>query len=224
MNLGFKIIDLFRKTDTVQIYNKLIGNQWQSQDQLKEIQFNNLRKVLIHSANNVPYYQRIFNKCNFDPNKINDFSELDVLPILTKDDVRENFEDIKANNFDDFIPRITQTGGSTGKPFLTYKDKLSHSYLWANNFRGWNSTGYELGDKFIQIATGSLLPNTTSIKNILYNYFQNSELIPSYHLTDKKLRKMTNIINSSKAKFIYGYSSTLYLLSSFCKQNNIIIR
>ena len=224
MHLWFKIIDYFRKTETVKIYDYLLKSQWMSNDKIAEIQFENLKKLLIHANTNVPFYNRRFLSCGFNPLKFSDLSELSAIPILTKDEVRENFDDIKAKNFDDFIPRITQTGGSTGKPFITFKDKFSHSYLWANNFRGWNAAGYELGDRFIQIATGSLLPNTTSINNKLYNYFQNSQLVPSYHLSEEKLTEIIRIVNKSNANFIYGYSSTISLLANYCVQHNVNIR
>jgi len=224
MKLGFKVVDFFRKTETVDIYEKLLRNQWVSPGQIKEIQFSNLKNLLIHAQDNVPYYKKKFKECDFNAYKFNSFEELKNLPILTKDDVRENFEEIKAVNFNDFIPRITQTGGSTGKPLITFKDKLSHSYLWGNNFRGWNAAGYDLGERFVQIATGSLLPNTTSIINKLYNFFQNSYLIPSYHLTDEKLEEIVGVINSTRGKFIYGYSSTLALLANFCIRSGISLK
>ena len=223
MKIGFKIIDLFRRTNTLEIYDELLENQWSSPSKIEEQQFNNLKKLLIHANENVPFYQKRFREYDFNPSKFNEFSDLNVIPIISKDDVRNNFEEFKASNFEIFKPRLTQTGGSTGKPFLTYKDKMSHSYLWANNFRGWNSAGYNLGDKFIQIATGSLLPNTNSLKNRVYNYFQNSKLIPSYHLTDEVLADIVNSINVSKGKFIYGYSSSLALLASYCIENEIKI-
>jgi len=211
--LTYHIVDFFRKTETVKIYSEIIKTQWLTKQELQQIQFDALKKLLLHSYKNVPFYKKVFDEYNFNPTRFNDFSDINILPIISKDTIRDNFEDFKAKNFSEFSPRKTQTGGSTGKPLVTFKDKISHSYNWANNFRGWNAAGYNLGDKFIQIATGSLLPNTTSIKNKIYNLLQNSILITSYHLTEEKIKEIIDIINSTNAKYIYGYSSTLTLLA-----------
>ncbi len=218
--LKYKIVDYFRKTDTISVYNKIIKTQWLSKNELNELQFETLKKILIHSYKNVPFYKKIFDEYSFNPNNFKNFSDIKILPLINKDVIRENFENIKAKNFKNFSPRITQTGGSTGKPLVTYKDRLAHSYIWANNLRGWNAAGYEIGDKFIQIASGSLLPNTTSIKTKLYNYFQNSILITSYHLTDDKIKNIIDIINSTDANYIYGYSSTIALIAKTAQIKN----
>ena len=218
--LTYHIVDFFRKTETVKVYNKIIKTQWLSKEELNQIQFETLKKLLLHSFNNVPYYTKLFNDYGFNPEKFNDFSDLKVLPLINKDVIRANFEKLKAKNFSYFLPRKTQTGGSTGKPLVTYKDKLAHSYIWANNLRGWNVAGYEIGDKFIQIASGSLLPNTTSIKSKLYSYMQNAILITSYHLTEDKIKEVIKIINSTKANYIYGYSSTISLIAQTAKNKN----
>ena len=220
---GFQIVDFFRKTKTLALYNQLISSQWASKEDLLIKQFNGLKDLLIHASEHVPVYKKIFKESEFDPFRFSDFSDLKKIPIISKDEIRSNFDEFKAENFFKYKPRITQTGGSTGKPLITYKDKISHSYLWANNFRAWNTAGFVPGDKFIQIASGSLLTNVNSIKRTLYNFFQNSIIITSYHIDNEKLRLITKQINSSKAKFIYGYSSSLYLISSFCKENNINI-
>ena len=174
----------------------------------------------MHSFKNVPIYNRRFNECGFNPFNFSDFSDLKKIPIVTKEEIKSNFNEFKAKNFWKFKPRIDQTGGSTGMPVTTYKDKVSHSYLWANNLRAWNSAGYLPGDKFIQIASGSLMPNVSSIKRTLYNLCLNAIIITSYHLDSQKLKLAVEKINSSQANFIYGYSSSLYLIALFCKENN----
>ena len=46
MILGFKVVDFFRNTVTVEIYNQLLKNQWLSAEVLKELQFINLKNLL----------------------------------------------------------------------------------------------------------------------------------------------------------------------------------
>ncbi len=223
-NFNYKILDYFRKTNTLSIYKKVIKSQYSSKDELEEMQFSALKMLLEHANNNVPYYTELFKRISFHPKDLKSIKDLGKLPTTSKDVVRNNFEKIKSNNFNSYQPRITQTGGTTGKPFITYRDKLSHSYMWANMFRAWNAGGYEPGEKFINFAGGSLLPNTTSFKRNIYNFLQNAVLITSYHLTDERLKEISKKIKESGAKYIFGYSSSIYLLSQYCKSNSVTLK
>ena len=44
--VGFSLIDFFRKTNTLPIYDKLIESQWYSKENLLEKQFLNLKNLL----------------------------------------------------------------------------------------------------------------------------------------------------------------------------------
>ena len=54
--------------------------------------------------------------------------------------------------------------------------------------------------------------------------FQNSQLIPSYHLSQEKIKEIVASVNASKAQFIYGYSSTISLMADYCISKNVRIR
>jgi phenylacetate-CoA ligase len=219
--INYSIIDFFRKTKTLPLFDRLVETQWTSQDNIQKIQITALKEILIHCFNNVDYYNKLFNECSFNPEKLQDFSDLNKLPIMSKDIIRKNFNDLKASHFEKYSPRKGQTGGSTGKPLETFGDKMSRSYMWANMLRGWNSGGYNLGDEFIHLASGSLLPNASNIKAKIYNYLQNAILITSYHLDDRKLFQLVDTVKNATASYIYGYSSSVYLVAQFCKANNI---
>ncbi len=220
----YKIVDHFRKTNAAGIYKSIMKSQWWPKEKLDQHQFDLLRELLIHCRDNVPFYRELFKKHSFDPDKMTQFKDIEKIPVLTKDIIRNNFEKFKADNFDEYVPRTKTTGGSTGQPITVYNDYLSHSYLAANNLRVWSSaTDYKIGDKFITIAHGSLLPDKNTIKNKFYFLFQHSTLISSYHLNDKRLTEAIRIINKSRAKFMYGYSSSIFMIAKFASANNIEI-
>ena len=109
-------------------YGKLFGetldflrdvDSW-SYDRAKEYQLNELRKLLIHCKNNVPFYGKMFADYEFDVNIIS-VNDIDCLPILTKDIINKNFDDMQAINFNgDKI--LFRTSGSTGERMKFYGD------------------------------------------------------------------------------------------------------
>jgi len=221
---SYKIVDIMRRTCAAEVLDELLLTQWLSTDELLDLQFQRLSKLLIHSQKNVPFYKQLFLQHGFDAYKFSSFDDLQKLPILTKDDVRKNLSQMKAINFSHWKPRKTQTGGSTGKPLVTYKDKESHSYLTANNLRAWSAAGYKLGSKFITMANGSLLPNKGSLKNSIYYFLQHSDLIKSYHLNDATLADALKKIKKSTGRYMFAYSSSTFLLASYAASKNISMK
>jgi phenylacetate-CoA ligase len=91
-------------------------SQWWSKEQLEEYQLQQLSKLLQHAYENVPYYRRVFDERGFKPKDIPDFTDLQMLPYLTKEDVRTNFNDLIARNIPKEQMDYGTTGGSTAVP------------------------------------------------------------------------------------------------------------
>lgn len=221
---AYRIVDLIRRTDAEGVFEELNETQWWPKEKLERLQFDRLKALLIHCKRNVPYYKDLFDSVGFNPDEPFNIEDFKRIPVCTKDTMRQNFERLKAVNIQDYKPRVKTTGGSTGQPINYLNDFKSHSYLAANNLRVWSvGSDYTIGDKFITIAHGSLMPKNNTWKNRFYFLFQNSILITSYHLNEERLNEAINIINSSSAKFIYGYSSSILMIAKFAEAKNIKI-
>ena len=97
--------------------------QWLPLKRLKELQMQKLELILKHVYANVPYYKLIFDERGLKPKDIQDFDDLKKLPVLNKKDIRNNFEDMIAQNYMKFNPSLNHTSGSTGEPLSYYIDK-----------------------------------------------------------------------------------------------------
>jgi phenylacetate-coenzyme A ligase PaaK-like adenylate-forming protein len=69
-----------------------------------------LENILKHAINNTKYYSQFKNK------------SLEEFPILTKDIIRENFENLKSNDLDKRNWFLNTSGGSTGEPVKFIQD------------------------------------------------------------------------------------------------------
>lgn len=218
-HLGMHVVDYFRKTNAVSQYVKLKEYHECSLEELETLQFKNVRQLLTHCRGNVPYYRDLFKQYKFDPNSMSSLKDLKVLPVLTKDEIRNNFERLKATNFEQYVPRIKETGGSTGEPLKMYHDKESHGAMWANIYSGFGNAGYSLGDKFLILAHGSMLPKKIKKSQYFYYLFQNASIFPSYHLTHSICEEFIQEVKKCNAKYIYGYSSSLHQIAKQCYPN-----
>ena len=221
---AYRIMDAIRRTDAAQTYNDLLTTEGLPSTELEALQFSRLKDLLIHAQQNVPYYRTLFADAGFDAAAFSELSELRKIPVLTKDEVRKHLDEMKADNFEMWQPRRVQTGGSTGKPLVTFKDRGAHTFLQANNLRAWHAAGYNPGDPFITLANGSLLPKQGSLKNTVYFFLQHARMIPCYHMDGETLAGAAKIINQSQVRFLFGYASSMYLLAAYVKTSGIQMR
>ena len=88
---------------------------------------------------------------------IGKLEDLPRLPILTKDDIRRNFEELKARDFKKRRTFLSSTSGYTGEPLTYYVTMDAASINWAGTFRTWRWAGYKLGDKRVTLGGSSLV-------------------------------------------------------------------
>lgn len=96
-----------------------------SPEQLKKYQDKSFKKIVKY-AYTVPLYHNKYKKNGIHPNDINGIEDIKKLPIITKDDLRENFpNNIVSKNFKASKNFLISTSGSTGKPVFIYVDLIS---------------------------------------------------------------------------------------------------
>ena len=94
-----------------------------------------IQRLIQHVYCHVPYYQNMFKSLNLTLDDIKSIEDLSKLPLLNKDDVRENlYFDLFADNHKKSEMLRIATSGSTGIPFVTYADKKA-GIRWATTLR-----------------------------------------------------------------------------------------
>lgn len=209
-------------SSVIRYYHLLQKTQWWSPEQLRELQNKKLRALIKHAYDNVPYYHRIFEERDLTARDIQTEDDLQKLPILTKNDIRHNFNDMLPKEFKKWKPIAISTGGSTGEPLKYYITKDQASINWAGMFRGWSWAGYKIGDKRISFGGSSLIPNKNPTKfEIVRRQLERNLPLSVLSMNNAKYDNYINIIYSYKPKFIYGYACSIYLLADYCKSRKI---
>lgn len=202
-------------------YNFLKKSQKWDKEKLEEYQLEQLNKLLEHSYENVPYYRRVFNERGLKPEDIQDFNDLELLPYLTKDLIRENLEELKAKNYPENKFEYVTTGGTSGKPLGFYYEKgVSRAQEWAFIKTLWEEVGYNFRDKCV-VLKGSVVNSAEKGELWEKTFFGRWLVLSSYHMTDNNLMKYIKKIREFKPKFIQAYPSTITILASFMKKNSI---
>lgn len=98
-----------------------IDRVWKiSPKKMRDFQDKALRKTVKY-AYSVPLYNKKYKEHGVHPNDIKGISDLKKLPIITKNDLRENYPNgITPKNFDKKNSFLLSTSGSSGKPLFFY--------------------------------------------------------------------------------------------------------
>ncbi len=204
----------------------LSSSEWLSEEELFELQCKKLRLLLEHCYNNVPYYRRVFNELGITPNDIRSRDDLAKLPVLTKQIIKDNFNDLISS--DSYSRKAIEgsTGGSTGIPMRFKEDVNSWNSLRALNFRGWSWAGFHVGEKMFTLAGNSLIKKNTGgrkwIEKGLYDrMIMRNEKHDCTDITPQALQGYYHSLMKCKPAAIRGYASSLYFFSRYIEQNHL---
>ncbi len=195
--------------------------QWYTAEKLKKIQLQKLRHLVTYAYDNVPYYHKMFTKLKLKPDDIKTINDLKKLPILTKNIIRNNLEDLKSKNFPRrIIPYWTS--GSTGEPMKFFIDKKRTASTMAAAYRQWSWAGYRIGDKISYLwAAPHDLSNQAKLNYKLTNLLERKIFFDAFSLDEKRIISYIEQLRRLKTKFINAYSSAIYLIALYMEKRNI---
>ena len=205
-------------------YQFLMKNQWSSYAELKENQNKELKQLVSFVYENVPYYRNLFKNLNLFPNDIRTLEDLEKLPVLTKDIIKQHWEDFKPANLSSMQYDNDSTGGSTGTPFQYRLSKQDRFLGGALLYRGWGYGGYQLGDRMVILAGSSLdVGKKSYLEKKAHEITRNIRKLSSYDMGEKEMMDYAEILNTFKPRFIRGYASSIYFYAKWLEKNDISV-
>ena len=166
-----------------QTYHFLQESQWWSEEKLKAYQMEQLEKLLRHAYENVPYYKRIFTERGLKPKDIQDFNDLQKLPCITKDDIKNNIKELTAQNFPESKLEYKTTGGSTGIPMGFYQEKyLTEQKEQAFIVNHWERVSFVLGAR-TAVFEGKVIHSKKGEGYWKYNQIEKRLMFCVYNMT-----------------------------------------
>ena len=218
----FKMGYFLKHLDVIHFYNEYLKTQWQSFEWLISQQEKQLRNLINFAYENVPYYTKLFRQIGIKPSDIVTIKDLEKLPILTKQIIRQNWQDFIPKNIIKLEYLNNSTGGSTGEPFKYRISKEDYERGVALLYRGWGYAGYKLGDKVAILAGSSLVPTPKiKLKKRIQEFFLNFRHYSSFEMSEENLFRYFYDINKWRPDFIRGYASSIYLFAKFMRDANL---
>lgn len=105
------------------ILKELKKNQYLSKDELEHLNWQKCKKIVSYAYENTSYYRKRYDKEGFHPNDLKEPDDFLKVPIITRNDIRNNLENMVADNINSNRLRTLGTGGTTGLSLKVYQDK-----------------------------------------------------------------------------------------------------
>jgi phenylacetate-CoA ligase len=206
-------------------FNRLLEEfekiEWYTEGELKEYQNEKLRLLIRHCYENVPYYREIMDKNRLTPTDIRSVNDLPKLPILTREEIRNEFPLLMAKNCKRSQLILGHTSGTTGSPLEFFYDK---QICFIKNVVDWRQkkwAGINPGDK-LALFLGRVVVPVTQKKPPFWrsNRILNHLFFSSFHLSVENLDKYVDKLEQFQPKAIEAYPSTAYILARFLLSRN----
>ena len=177
-------------------------------ERIQEYQDKWLQRLAVHAYETVPYYKKEFDECGFNPYTFRHADELRVLPIITKDVLKENIQDFISNARLKSRTYIHLTGGTTGKSLTYYTTYHEQAEQWAVWWRYRNNLGITRDDWAGEFGSKRIVPmGQRKPPYWRLDYAEKRLFFSPYHLNADTVRDYAaGLMN---VKWLHGYTSKL---------------
>ena len=220
-NLWMPFSEWGHGSNRLKYFRELEKSQWYSREKLEDIQRKKLQALLRHAYENVPYYHNMFKSLNLKPDDIRTQEDLQKLPILTKEDIQNNLQDMVARNKSKESLLKNATGGSTGKPLSFYQDKIYWDWNAADKSRHLKMMDFDSGEKCAYLWGADRDSPQMTFRGKIGQIINRSMWLNTFNLTEEMMFDYSQKLQKFKPKIIIGYATSLYLFAEFLKENNI---
>ena len=186
-----------------------------SSDKLEDFQNRRLRSVIRNAYDNVPFFHNKFRELGIRADDIKNKSDLNKLPIIRKNEIRNNLDQMVSENYKIEDLKMLSTSGSTGAPFFLYISEAENDFRKAKHLRANMSCGQKLLDKWVTITAPHHFGESAGLQRKL-GFFS-----PTPVSVFNDISSQISLIEDIGPDVLDGYSSSLLILANELEKRGI---
>ena len=206
---GLNVYNLFLKLKEKETYSEQEWKNHQNKLFLDFVEF---------CYNKSQYYKELFDSINLKLDDIKSIDDIKLIPILTKDIVRNNLDKLVVKeNFNK--KNIVHTTGSTGSPLTYYGSSYRSENIVAGLWRYYARCGWVPGDQVASIW-GFKNHNNSGLKSKLRDYFSGITHFNAWKANDSDFQNWFDSIKEKNVRIIMCYGSSGSRFANWLLTNN----
>ncbi|MFW7346633.1 MAG: phenylacetate--CoA ligase family protein [Pigmentiphaga sp.] len=182
-------------------------------DAIEDKRLEMLRNTLVYAYESSVYYRQLFSDAGLTPNLIRCEPKaaipeiLNKIPLLTRKDINERFDDLKSKSYKGRVI-LHKTSGTTGQ---SLRFLLPYALRWTKNYahvyRYYAAQGFYQGQKRATLGGRYLGRKTNGA--VFYNPSENQLLLGVHALTENSINKYVNALRKFSPALIQGHPSAV---------------
>ncbi len=218
-NIVYRSIELARGEPVTGYLRRISHIPYLSRDEIAGIQAEKLRRVVMTSYRNIPFYRKRFDEAGIDVDRLKLPEDMVKIPILEKHDLRDNYHLLVNPELDVRISRES-TSGSSGNPLTVIKDRDKSAYVRAVMYRCYAQYGVDIGDKqarFWGVPVDKRAYFVEKLKDILSNRIR----LSAFMVDEEALSEFARRLQKFKPRYFCGYPSLIYKFCLWMLDHNV---
>lgn len=201
----FRAFDRVRGRRTIERLRFLRQSQHWQPERLRQWQLERLNLLLEQARTASPFHRERLRELALP---LRSLDQLDQLPILTKAQIKANFDAIKATNLGRTRYVLSRTGGSTGEPMFYFWDKAGMDWNRASVYRSAEWAGTALGERALQMSGSHFdFHQGQKLLNKVVYALQRYRDCSVAAATEQQLEQYYGLLRRFRPTAIWGYAS-----------------
>lgn len=200
-------------------FEQLQREQYLPLTEIEDINWQRTRILLAYAYEKVPFYRARFNAIRLHPNDITEPHHYAQIPVLTREDLRDNLRNLIST---DAKPRdlvVSTTGGSTGIPVQVYHERRVIRVAMGWRMLSW--WGLKPGTDFASVYRDVHQGWRGHLSNWAIRWPVRGFLLDAVSPTPEASERFLKKIRRLRPKLIYGYVGAISRLAQHILERKI---
>jgi phenylacetate-CoA ligase len=185
----------------------------------RELQWRALVRLLQHAYDTTSLYRHRFETAGLRPSEITSPSDLERIPPLTREDIREHFPELQSDRYrtEDLCPAAT--GGTIDTPIPLLRSRGAIREKMAVQWRLNNWAGFHPGDKVFYVwgARQDFSENPSWRWRLYDRHLMRQVWAPTSLFNEDVLEGYRQSLNRFKPRIVYAYPTPLALFCEYLR-------
>lgn len=202
-------------------YRTVLRNQRLSSDELDAINWEQTKALLSHAYEKVPFYRRKFSAAGLHPNDVVRREDFERIPLLTKDELRYNFQDLLSADANPRFLRMSSTGGSMGTPVKVMVDRRIPQEAYAWRVMGWWGLSPGVDTAFVWRLIRK--KPADRILHSIAHWPTKKIYLDASCMTEEATKDFIRKFNRVRPALLQGYVGAIYHLALYIEENAVSV-
>ena len=185
-------------------------------DEIKRYQLEAIRRAVDFAIDKVPFYGK------YPRIQFSDAADLSALPVLSREDLRANWDDLINSGIRPRDRIQVTTTGSTGAALKVGYHRSTARSTWAFRMRQWVWAGVKPRDQRITLFGSRIVPSARRRPPFwAYNVTERQILLSIFHLSENTARSYFSFLQKHQGLILEGFPSVLGILADLMIEKGI---